>query len=109
MSGKPGYHKSFGTTMMRELKRKANDLGINVDWHTDSEGTYFVDYGKHSYPCNSAASACHFIIGMMSIVASPVGDLLEATWVKRPLVPVAGPPPYNSVAPPDNGIVAPKV
>ena len=82
-----GKSKNFGTTMMRELISKAAKLGITVDFVIKSDGKYIIDYGKEGYVAPTAAAACFFIFGIMAANAKPVGDLLTADWVKRPLIP----------------------
>lgn len=101
MSRKPGYSKNFGRAMMKELKIKAKDLGIDFDFHLNSDDWYEIHHfeSRTRYLAPSAAAACYFMFGMMAMVASPAGNLLKATWVKRE--------PISGLAPSNNGIAAP--
>lgn len=80
---KKGFTKTFGAPMMRDLVKKAQALGLAIDFHINSDGHYVVDYMQHGYVAPTVAASCYFIIGMMSTVARPVGDLFTAAWIRR--------------------------
>ncbi len=101
MSRKPGYSKNFGRAMMKELKTKAKALGIDFDFHLNSDDMYEIHHfeSRTRYLAPSAVAACYFMFGLMAMVASPAGNLLSATWVVRP--------PIESLGTLNNGVVAP--
>lgn len=60
---------SFGTPYLKELKKQAESLGVNVDYWRNSNNDYMVRLGEAVYemPHNSsAACACHFIMGIIA-------------------------------------------
>jgi len=63
--------KVFTTKRMRALCANARELGINVDYSIDSKGLYSVVYKNVSNITPTAAAACCFVMGMMSMVAHP--------------------------------------
>ena len=63
--------KVFGAPRMRALCANARELGINVDYSIDSKGKYSVLYKNVSNTTPTAAAACCFVMGMMTMIAHP--------------------------------------
>ena len=57
---------SYGRPFMRKLMKNANSLGNNITFYTNEDGKYVINDGKHIHKPPTAASACHFLMGVIS-------------------------------------------
>lgn len=66
--------KTFTSERLRKLCANARELGIDVDFHTDSSAKYYIDFKGVSNKSPSCLGACCYVMGMMSMIAVPVSS-----------------------------------